>query len=49
VAFDRGNLNAVRGKLSDFIDQCTAQRGKRIAAGASDVLVIDAQSVIDGP
>ena len=41
-------MNAVRGKLSDFIDQCTAQRNKRIAAEASDVLVVDARYVIGG-
>ena len=45
ASLDTGNLNAVRGKLSDFISQCSAQRGKRISPDAADLLISDAQYV----
>jgi len=48
AALAHGNSTAARGKLSDFIDQCTAQRDKRIPAAAADLLIGDARSVMAG-
>jgi photosystem II stability/assembly factor-like uncharacterized protein len=45
-ALQRGNPNAARGTLQDFIAYCTDQRGKKISAGAADTLVTDTRYVL---
>jgi hypothetical protein len=45
-AYARGNLTAARGKLRDFIDQCTAVSGKGVSPAAATVLVADARWVL---
>ena len=46
-AYSRGNLVAARGKLRDFINQCGASSGGGITPAAANVLIADAQWVLD--
>jgi hypothetical protein len=46
-ALERGNTNAARGSLQEFIRYCTDQSGKKIAADAARILVADTQYVLD--
>jgi hypothetical protein len=46
-AYSRGNLVAARGKLRDFINQCTAASGNGITPAAANLLIADAQWVLD--
>jgi hypothetical protein len=45
-AMAKGNLNAVRGDLSDFVNQVSAKSGSGIAVDAAALLVADAQYVL---
>jgi uncharacterized repeat protein (TIGR01451 family) len=45
-AAQRGNKSSATGKLQDFIDQVRARTGSRIAPGAAQILIGDAQYVI---
>jgi cytochrome c len=45
-AYDRGNLEAARRKLSDFINQCLLSSGSGVSRAAAELLVADAQAVL---
>jgi hypothetical protein len=44
-AYARGNREAARRKLGDFINQCTAAKGNGISPAAADWLIADARWV----
>jgi len=46
AGLDRGNTNAARNKLGDFMDQVSAQNGKHIAPHVAQLLITDAQFVL---
>ena len=46
-AHARGNLDAARAKLRDFITQCTAASGNSISTATADALIADAQWVLE--
>jgi hypothetical protein len=46
-AYGRGNLQVVRGKLRDLINQCIAASGAGMSPAAADLLIADARWVLD--
>ena len=46
ASVNRGNTGSAKGQLGAFINEVSAQRGKKIAASAADALIANAQQII---
>jgi hypothetical protein len=46
-SLEQGNTAAAEGQLTAFINEVSAQRGKKIPAAEADALIAQAQAIID--
>jgi len=48
ASLNRGNAGSARGQLGAFINEVSAQKGKKIPAAAADALIASAQQILAG-